>query len=281
MRRHLPLLCTVALVAGLTAVAATMATPTVDGPVTSEAVHAYLEDPGRVAEGQVAPHTRLWPYDDEAAAVRGGQSPYVRVLDGAWKLRIAKTPGEVPAGYQEPGYDASGWPSVQVPHTWQSDFIDHPIFRNVPEEIWPAVPPKVPRDVNPTGAYLKTFDLPESWDGRQQLLRFEGVTSGYFAWVNGKYAGYDQGGYSPAEFDVTSKVRPGRNTIAVQVHRWGAGAYLEDFDQWRYAGIFRDVYVYSLPTARIQDAYVTTDLDSAYRDATLKIDAEVVAPSND
>ncbi|WP_328996456.1 hypothetical protein OG394_17570 [Kribbella sp. NBC_01245] len=281
MRRHLPLLCTVALVAGLTGVAASMTTPTVDGPVTSDAVHAYLEDPGRVAEGQVAPHTRLRPYDDETAAAHGGQSPYVRVLDGAWKLRIAKTPGEVPAGYQEPGYDASGWPSVQVPHTWQSDFIDHPVFRNVPEELWPDEPPKVPRDVNPTGAYLKTFDLPQSWDGRQQLLRFEGVTSGYFVWVNGKYAGYDQGGYSPAEFDVTSKVRPGRNTIAVQVHRWGAGAYLEDYDQWRYAGIFRDVYVYSLPTARIQDAYVTTDLDSAYRDATLKVDAEVVAPGND
>jgi beta-galactosidase len=155
--------------------------------------------------------------------------------------------------------------------------VDQPdvSYPGFPEEVWPDAPPKVPRDVNPTGAYLKSFDIPSSEAGRRQLVRFEGVTSGYFVWVNGKYAGYDQGGYSPAEFDVTDLVKPGRNTLAVQVHRWGSGSYLEDYDQWRYAGIFRDVYSYSVPQARIQDAYVTTDLDAAYKDATLAVGASV------
>lgn len=250
----------------------------VDGPSD---VYTYLENPGMVAEGQAAPHTRLWPYADDASAVRAGGSQYVRSLDGAWKFKLADTPGKVPAGYQQPGYDTSGWSTVQVPHTWQSDFLDHPMFRNIPEEVWPDAPPKVPRDVNPTGAYLKSFDIPGSDRGRRQLLRFEGVTSGYFVWVNGKYAGYDQGGYSPAEFDVTDLVKPGRNTLAVQVHRWGSGSYLEDYDQWRYAGIFRDVFSYSVPAARIQDAYVTTDLDAAYRDATLAVAPSVVGAGAD
>ncbi|GAA0962968.1 glycoside hydrolase family 2 TIM barrel-domain containing protein [Kribbella koreensis] len=243
-----------------------------DGPAD---VHTYLEDPGRVAEGQVAPHTRLWPYADDASAVRGEGSPYVRSLDGSWKFKLVDKPGDVPAGYQLPGYDDSGWSTVNVPHTWQSDFLDHPMFRNIPEEVWPDAPPKVPRDVNPTGAYLKTFNVPADEAGRRQLLRFEGVTSGYFVWVNGKYVGYDQGGYSPAEFDITDVAHSGRNLVAVQVHRWGSGSYLEDYDQWRYAGIFRDVYSYSVPAARIQDAYVTTDLDASYRDATLSVDAEL------
>ena len=248
----------------------------------SRDVYAYLEDPGRVAEGQVAPHTRLWPYADDEAAVRFGGgtpssgSPYVRSLDGAWKFNLSDKPSAVPDGFQESGYDASGWSTVQVPHTWQSDFLDHPMFRNVPEELWPDAPPKVPRDVNPTGAYLRTFDIPASEKGRRQLIRFEGVTSGYFVWVNGKYVGYDQGGYSPAEFDITSKVSTGRNTLAVQVHRWSAGSYLEDYDQWRYSGIFRDVYNYSVPKARIQDVYITTDLDSSYRNALLTVDAELI-----
>ena len=95
------------------------------------------------------------------------------------------------------------------------------------------------------------------------------MTSGYFVWVNGRYIGYDQGGYTPAEFDVTDALRPGRNQVAVQVHRWGSGSYLEDFDQWRYSGIFRDVWLYSTPRTRIADLYVTTDLDAAHRDATL------------
>lgn len=228
--------------------------------------YRYLEDPGMVAEGQVAPHTRLWPYADDSAAVRGAGSPYVRLLNGDWRFRLGKTPDDV----------SGAWQTVQVPHTWQSDFLDHPMFRNVPEEVWPDAPPKVPRDVNPTGTYEKTLDLPASETGRRQLLRFEGVTSGYFVWVNGAYVGYDQGGYSPAEFDITDKAHPGRNTIKVQVHRWGSGSYLEDYDQWRYAGIFRDVYSYSVPQARIQDVYVTTALDSAYRDATLTVDTELV-----
>lgn len=238
-------------------------------------VHTYLEDPARVAEGQVAPHTRLWPYADDASAVRAGDSPYVRSLDGPWLFKLVDKPSAVPPGYQAPGFDTAGWSTVQVPHTWQSDFLDHPMFRNIPEEVWPDAPPKVPRDVNPTGAYLKSFTIPAGEASRRQLIRFEGVTSGYFVWVNGKYAGYDQGGYSPAEFDVTKLVKSGRNTLAVQVHRWGSGSYLEDYDQWRYAGIFRDVYSYSVPQARIQDAYITTDLDVSYQDATLAVDTEL------
>ncbi|TWD82220.1 beta-galactosidase [Kribbella amoyensis] len=242
-------------------------------------VHAYLDDPRQVGEGQVAPHTRLWPYADDESAARGEGSPYVQSLDGEWRFALADRPEEVPDGFQRDGYDASGWRTVQVPHTWQSSsgmFLDHPMFRNIPEELWPAAPPKVPRDVNPTGAYLRSFELPAADKGRRQLIRFEGMTSGAFVWVNGEYVGYDQGGYSPAEFDVTGKVRPGRNVLAVQVHRWGSGSYLEDFDQWRYAGIFRSVSTYSVPAQRIQDATVTTDLDASYRDATLSVDTELV-----
>ncbi|GDY57843.1 hypothetical protein SVIO_084660 [Streptomyces violaceusniger] len=114
------------------------------------------------------------------------------------------------------------------------------------------------------------------------MIRFDGVTSGWFLWVNGHYVGYDQGGYVPAEFDVTDYLRPGAtNRIAVQVHRWSAGSYLEDYDQWRYAGIFRSVSLYSTPTTRMEDAYVTTDLDASYRDATLRTEVDIARTGSD
>jgi beta-galactosidase len=232
-------------------------------------VYTYLDDPQRTGEGQEPPHSLLRPYADERSALTDGASPYVRSLDGTWRFTLADRPGEVPAGFYRAGFDTSRWRQVNVPHTWQSDHLDHPVFRNIPSEIWPDDPPKAPRDINPTGAYVRSFDVPANWSGRRTFLRFEGVTSGYFVWVNGAYAGYDQGGYTPAEFDVTSHLHPGANTVAVQVHRWGSGAYLEDYDQWRYSGIFRSVWMYSTPPAYIQDVYVTTGLDHAYRDATL------------
>ncbi|MEV6494115.1 sugar-binding domain-containing protein, partial [Actinoplanes sp. NPDC051633] len=245
-----------------------VATPAAAGP--PDDIYRYLDDPQLTGEGQEEPHADLRPYPSTRAAIdRAGANPLTLSLNGAWRLKIFDKP-------EDARFDGPGFTEVRVPHTWQSDFIDHPIFRNIPSEIVPDDPPRVPRDVNPTGAYLKTFTLPANWAGGRMFLRFEGVTSNYLVWVNGEYVGYDQGGYTPAEYDVTDHLRAGRNTIAVQVHRWGSGAYLEDVDQWRYSGIFRDVWLYRTPQSRIRDAYITTDLDSAYRDAVLtaRLDAD-------
>ncbi|XRQ13450.1 glycoside hydrolase family 2 TIM barrel-domain containing protein [Actinomadura welshii] len=238
-------------------------------------VYTYLDDPEMTGEGQEAPHAVLRPYEDAGQAREGKRSRWSVPLDGDWRLALADRPGEVPAGFYEPGYDTSGWREVKVPHTWQSDRLDHPMFRNIPTEVWPDDPPRAPRDINPTGAYVKTLDVPDAWDGRRTFLRFEGVVSAYFVWVNGQYAGYDQGGYTPAEFDVTDLVHAGENKVAVQVHRWSSGSYLEDVDQWRYSGIFRSVWAYSTPKTYLRDATITTDLDDAYRDAALNVGVAV------
>ncbi|MEO6082795.1 MAG: glycoside hydrolase family 2 TIM barrel-domain containing protein [Umezawaea sp.] len=221
-------------------------------------------------EGQEAPHTELRPYASAASAARQDErTPYTASLDGQWKIAMADLPQNVPAGFFADGYDVSKWQTTTVPHTWQTAGLDHPMFRNISEEVWPDNPPFAPKDVNPTGAYARDFDVPANWRGRSTFLRFEGVTSGFFVWVNGKYLGYDQGGYTPAEFDLSSALRPGRNRIAVQVHRWGSGSYLEDYDQWRFSGIFRSVWLYATPKTHIRDLAVTTDLDATYTDATL------------
>ncbi|MDR7275732.1 glycoside hydrolase family 2 TIM barrel-domain containing protein [Catenuloplanes atrovinosus] len=262
-----------------TATPATVAVDPAGGPKTVDELYRYLENPELTGEGQQPPHSDLRPYADARAAVadltdRTARNPHVLPLNGEWRLKIHERPQDVPAAFRTDGFDASGWPVATVPHTWQSNFIDHPMFRNIPEEF-PDDPPRVPRDLNPTGAYVRTIDLPADWDGDRVFLRFEGVTSAYLVWVNGGYVGYDQGGYTPAEFDVTERLRPGRNQIAVQVHRWSSGSYLEDVDQWRYSGIFRDVWLYRTAQTRLQDAYLTTDLDAAYRDATLTARVDV------
>ncbi|KZB86151.1 glycoside hydrolase family 2 TIM barrel-domain containing protein [Amycolatopsis regifaucium] len=272
MLRTRPIVAVLAMLAG-TLVAAGSAASAEGRP---DDVYTYLEDPRKVSEGQEPAHADLRPYADvSAAARRDERGPYTMSLDGKWRIAMADNPARVPAGFHEDGYDASRWRAVSVPHTWQTDGLDHPIFRNIATEIQPDDPPRVPRDVNPTGAYVRDFPLPADWTQRRTFLRFEGVTSAYFVWVNGKYMGYDQGGYTPAEFDISSALRPGPNRIAVQVHRWSAGAYLEDVDQWRYSGIFRSVTLRSTPGTFIQDVGLTTDLDATYTDATLKAAVEV------
>ncbi|MBF6507809.1 DUF4981 domain-containing protein [Nocardia farcinica] len=261
------------LAAGLLAPAAQAQAPDVE---------SYLEDPQRTGENQEPQHALLRPYDDAAQALRSARqdieapadepTSWTLPLDGQWRFRYADHHRELPANWQRGGAD---WPEIAVPGVWQQQGYDRPIYRNVPSEVAPYDPPKVPDDINPTGAYVRDFEVPANWDGRRQLLRFEGATSGYFVWVNGRYVGYDQGGYTPAEFDVTRHLRPGTNTVAVQVHRWGSGSYLENMDFWHLSGIFRGVHLYSVPRTHVEDVTVRTELDDDHRNATLRLGVDL------
>ena len=61
-----------------------------------------------------------------------------------------------------------------------------------------------------------------------------------------------------AEFEVTAFVKPGRNTVALEVYRYSDGSYLEDQDMFRYSGIFRDVTLWAMPKDGIWDFAVKT-----------------------
>lgn len=68
------------------------------------------------------------------------------------------------------------------------------------------------------------------------VIRFDGVESAFYVWVNGRKVGYSEDSYTGAEFNLTPYVKPGRNTIAVEVYRWSDGSYLEDQDFLRLSG---------------------------------------------
>ncbi|MBQ4189835.1 MAG: DUF4981 domain-containing protein, partial [Bacteroidales bacterium] len=137
--------------------------------------------------------------------------------------------------------------------------------------------PEVPMDVNPTGAYRTTFNLPSSWKGDHVFLRFEKVASASFVWVNGKQVGYNEGAQEPSEYDITPYVKSGRNTVAVLVLKYSDGFYLEGQDYWRLAGIFDDVTVFAVPKARIRDWQVITDFDKSFTDSDLSVAIDLKA----
>jgi beta-galactosidase len=231
------------------------------------------ENPSVFEINQVPAHTPLAPFDtlDEAIRTPFKQSPYVMLLNGQWQFNWAAVPEESPADFYLPGYDVTSWDSIKVPGCWQMQGFGFAKFRNV-KQTFKSDPPRVPYDDNPVGSYRRTFKLPETWMGRKVFLHFEGVKSASYVWVNGHKVGYNQGGMEPAEYDVTSWLAQGDNTLAVQVFRYCDGTYLEDQDMWRLSGIYRDVYLYAAPKVHIQDYAVTTDLDALYENAVLKVE---------
>ena len=232
----------------------------------------YIENPAMVAENQEAPHVVLLPAGsaEDARTLEEKNSPFVHVLDGRWDFKWLQNPSLVPEGFYQPDYDTQDWSEIAVPSSWQTQGFGHPMYRNIPQALHPYDPPRVPDDHNGTGLYRCSFHIPASWDGRQVFLHFEGVKSGSFVYINGAYVGFDKGGMTPAEYDVTDFVEPGENLLAVKVIRWTDGSYLDDQDMWRLAGIHRSVYLYSTPRVQIRDLYVTTPFDAAGDGAVLR-----------
>ncbi|WP_264556066.1 glycoside hydrolase family 2 TIM barrel-domain containing protein [Halocatena marina] len=243
----------------------------------------YIENPELIEENQESGHVPTVPYPSVRSALahdranksplqRWQQSPYFESLNGNWNFHWALNPANAPSELDTVG----SWDTTTVPSVWQADGFGHSMYRNITLDLSPYDPPSVPSDINPVGTYQRTFTVPDRWmDDRRTFLRFDGVKSAYFVWINGDYVGFDKGSMTAAEFDVTAALQSGENEIGVQVFRWSDGSYLENQDMWHFAGIFRDVSLYSTPNAHLRDYFLRPSLDDNYENGTLHVDAEV------
>ncbi|MFC1879128.1 glycoside hydrolase family 2 TIM barrel-domain containing protein, partial [Chloroflexota bacterium] len=235
--------------------------------------HNDWENPEVVGINKLPGHTTLIPYADFDSALGGEweSSPYYKSLNGTWKFYFAENPQSVPA---LENFNSLNWDTIEVPGNWTLQGYDRPIYTDK-KMPFAETPPHVPQKSNPSGVYRRTFSLSEGWQGRQVVICFDGVESAFYLWANGKSVGYSQGSRLPAEFDLTDFLQPGENSLTVQVIRWSDGSYLEDQDHWWMAGIYRDVYLYAKPKVTIFDCFARTDLDAAYRDATLDVNVRI------
>ncbi len=191
-------------------------------------------------------------------------------LNGTWKFHFSMTPDKRPADFYQPGFNVKDWADMQVPSNWQLAGYGTAIYTNVPYPF-KANPPRVtlepPRnwpayaERNSVGSYKRRFVVPETWKNRQIILRFDGVESAFYVWVNGKKVGYSEDSFTGAEFDVTPYLKPGENDLAVEVYRWSDGSYLEDQDFLRLSGIFRDVTLFAQPRVHVRDVFAKAAVD--------------------
>lgn len=206
-------------------------------------------------------------------------------LNGDWKFSWTPTPDTRVDGFETPDFDDSSWATLKVPAVWEVNGYGTPIYASAgytfkinppyvmdtPKESYTAFAER-----NPTGQYRRTFEVPESWtESGQTFLRFDGVMSAFYVWINGERVGYSQGSMEPSEFNVTSYLKPGKNQISIEVYKYSDGSYLEDQDFWRFAGIHRDITLFHTPDVRIRDFAVRTIPDADYRDFTLQVDPQL------
>ncbi|VGO13120.1 Beta-galactosidase [Pontiella desulfatans] len=246
-------------------------------PLLCSTVMAGWQNLDIIQENTEAPHATMMTYPDAASALSFDrtQSPWFKLLNGAWKFKWSASFNDRPRGFQRLKYNDSDWGTIPVPSNWQLHGYGIPIYSNV-RYPFEKNPPVIDPAINPVGSYRTTFELPAAWQGRKTLIHFDGVNSCFYLWINGQKVGYSEGSRTPAEFDITEYLKPGRNQLAVQVYRWCDGSYLEDQDFWRLSGIFRDVYLWSVADAHVRDFKIDAALVNNYRDGKLTVSADIV-----
>ena len=206
-------------------------------------------------------------------------------LDGTWKFRWTPVPDERIVEFYQTDFSDKDWVGFPVPANWEVNGYGTPIYVSAgyPFKIDPPRvmgEPKVDyttyKERNPVGQYRRSFQLPAGWEARgQTFLRFEGVMSAFYVWINGERVGYSQGSMEPSEFNITNYLHAGENQIALEVYRYSDGSYLEDQDFWRFGGIHRSIHLLHTPDIRIRDYAVRTlPVSTDYQDFILQIDPQ-------
>ena len=236
------------------------------------------DDPAVIHVNTEKPHATMMVYPSTGLANTGdrSRSPWFRSLNGTWKFKGSPDPESRPMEFFRADYDDRRWADIRVPGNIETQGFGMPIYVNAGYAFpYDRRNPRPPRTANPVGSYRRVFDLPAGWSRRRVFLTFDGVDSAFYVWVNGQRVGYSEDSRTPAEFDVTTYVRAGSNVLAVEVYRFSDGSFLEDQDMFRLSGIFRDVYLWTTAAQHVRDFEISTDLDTAYRDATLGLNVEL------
>lgn len=236
------------------------------------------ENPQVNAINRLPMRASFFAFEDAALAKAGdpAKSGRFMTLNGQWSFNWSKAPKLRPTGFEQPGFDVSKWSKIAVPGNWELQGFDIPHYINI-EYIFPANQPYLPEDYNPVGSYRRDFAVPQNWTGQQVVLQFGAVDSAYYVWVNGKLAGYSEDSRLAAEFDVTKLLKPGQNTLAVEVYRFSDGSYLEKQDMWNMSGIFRDVSLFARPLGHVADLALNAGLAPDLKTGTFGLDVAVSA----
>lgn len=238
--------------------------------------YSKVKDPRYFKDGRLEAHSDHVYYASESDLLTG-VSEYTESLNGVWKFHYGNNYESTVPGFEKLDYSCADWNDIRVPAHIQMEGYDVPHYVNTQypwegrEDIRPG---EIPEHFNPTASYVKYFTVPERMKGKRIFISFQGAESGIALWLNGKFVGYGEDSFTPSEFEVTDYVKEGENKLAAQVFKWTAGSWCEDQDFYRFSGIYRDVYLYTVPDVHIRDLRVRAIPDRTLSKGKIEICTE-------
>ena len=235
--------------------------------------YSLVKDSQYFKDGRMDAHSDHTYYRDGEEAQEKATS-FRYDLNGIWKFHYARNYGSAIPGFEKTDYCCKDWDDIRVPAHIQMEGYDAPQYANVQypweghEDIHPG---EIPEHFNPVASYVKYFEVPEEMQGKRLFISFQGAESGIALWLNGQFVGYSEDSFTPSEFELTEYVKEGENKLAAQVFKWTASSWCEDQDFYRFSGIYRDVYLYTVPEVHVYDLQIRAIPDETLSAAALEI----------
>ena len=235
--------------------------------------YSLVKDPQYFKDGRMDAHSDHTYYRDGEEA-KEKETSFRYDLNGIWKFHYARNYGSAIPEFEKTEYCCKDWDDIRVPAHIQMEGYDVPQYANVQypweghEDIHPG---EIPEHFNPVASYVKYFEVPEKMQGKRLFISFQGAESGIALWLNGHFVGYSEDSFTPSEFELTEYVKEGENKLAAQVFKWTASSWCEDQDFFRFSGIYRDVYLYTVPEVHVYDLQIRAIPDETLSAAALEI----------
>lgn len=250
---------------------------------------AWLDDPEIFRVNELPAHSdhHYYASADEAEAER---SSLTRCLNGTWQFGFVENPQLIPTEFYQPDADESRFAPLAVPghielanyaqiqytntaYPWEGHEFRRPAYTK-PAGGLQAGQFSQASD-NSVGLYRRHFTLDENWAKQPLRIQFDGVETAMYLWCNGEFVGYAEDSFTPSAFDLTPFRHAGDNVLAVAVFKRSTASWLEDQDFFRFSGIFRSVWLQSLPAAHVVDLAIrpvlTPDLATGILQVTAKL----------
>ena len=235
--------------------------------------YSLVKDPQYFKDGRMDAHSDHTYYRDGEEA-KEKETSFRYDLNGIWKFHYARNYGSAIPEFEKTEYCCKDWDDIRVPAHIQMEGYDVPQYANVQypweghEDIHPG---EIPEHFNPVASYVKYFEVPEEMQGKRLFISFQGAESGIALCLNGHFVGYSEDSFTPSEFELTEYVKEGENKLAAQVFKWTASSWCEDQDFFRFSGIYRDVYLYTVPEVHVYDLQIRAIPDETLSAAALEI----------
>ena len=235
--------------------------------------YSLVKNPEYFKDGRMDAHSdHIWYKNEEEMQEK--ETSYRFSLNGIWKFHYARNYKSTVAGFEKEEYSCKDWDDIHVPAHIQMEGYDAPQYANVQypweghEDIHPG---EIPEHFNPVASYVKYFTVPEQMQGKRLFISFQGAESGIALWLNGQFVGYSEDSFTPSEFELTEFVKAGENKLAAQVFKWTASSWCEDQDFYRFSGIYRDVYLYTVPKVHVYDMQIRAIPEASLEKAELEL----------